>query len=162
MKFKNTKPLKPKKQSLPKKTKEKEARLAESRQAKKLQFPNIYRRITEEKDFPHILKILKKMTIIFVFMAIIVFTLFIAVDLYKNYVQNQQVQAERQKLIHEVNIWKSFSDKYKNYKEVYFQIAVREFQLGNFKTAEQYLKKTLFIDPNYEEALKLEKELNRK
>ena len=126
---------------------------------KKPQFPKIYRRITESKDFPHVLKILKKMLVVFGFAAIFVFILFTLADLERNYVQNQRIQAERQKLIREINIWESFSDKYKNYKEVYFQIAVREFQLGNFKTAEQYLKKSLFIDPNYGEALKLQKEL---
>ena len=129
---------------------------------KKPQFPNIYRRIPERREILYILRILKKMAIVFVFAAIFVFILFILADLERNYVQNQQIQKERQKLIHEINIWKSFSDKYKNYKEVYFQIAAREFQLGNFKTAEQYLKKTLFIDPNYEEALKLQKELESK
>jgi len=154
MKFKNTKPIRPKKQRAPKKIKDKEA--------KKLQFPKISRRFPERKDLLYVLKILKKMTVVFVLTSIAVFILFVAVDLYKNYSKNQQIQAERQKLIHEINIWKSFSDKYKNYKEVYFQIAVREFQLGNFTTAEQYLKKTLFIDPNYEEALKLQKELDNK
>ena len=129
---------------------------------KKPQFPRIYRKITENKDFSQILKILKKMAVFFVFTALVVFISIIAVDLYKNYNENQQIQAQRQKLIHEINIWQSFSDKYKNYKEVYFQIAVREFQLGDFKSAETYLQKTLFIDPNYEEALKLQKELEGK
>ena len=152
MKFKNVK-----------KTSKQLRKLAKSKsEAKKLQFPNIYRRIPERREILHILRILKKMAIVFVFAAIFVFILFILADLERNYVQNQQIQKERQKLIHEINIWKSFSDKYKNYKEVYFQIAAREFQLGNFKTAEQYLKKTLFIDPNYEEALKLQKELESK
>jgi tetratricopeptide (TPR) repeat protein len=129
---------------------------------KKPQFPRIYRIITENKDFPHILKTLKKMIVVFIFTAITVFILFIAFDLYRNFSKNQQIQTQRQKLIHEINIWKSFSEKYKNYKEVYFQIAVREFQLGNFKSARQYLQKTLFIDPNYEEALKLQKELGNR
>jgi tetratricopeptide (TPR) repeat protein len=102
------------------------------------------------------------MIIVFGFAAIFIFILFILVDLERNYIQNQQIQVERQKLIHEINIWKSFSDKYKDYKEVYFQIAVREFQLGDFRSARQYLQKSLFIDPNYEEALKLQKELRDK
>lgn len=152
MKFKNTKSIKPKKQRAPKKTKEK--------RTNRLQFPSIYRKIPERSDFLFVLKILKKIAVVFVFAAIFTFILFVLADLQRNYVQNQHIQAERQKLIHEINIWKSFSDKYKNYKEVYFQIAVREFQLGDFTAAEQYLKKTLFIDPNYEEALKLQKELN--
>lgn len=126
---------------------------------KKPQFPNIYRRITESHDFLHIFK---QMIIVFGFAVIFIFILFILVDLERNYIQNQQIQVERQKLIHEINIWKSFSDKYKDYKEVYFQIAVREFQLGDFRSARQYLQKSLFIDPNYEEALKLQKELGDK
>ncbi|MCL5435197.1 MAG: hypothetical protein M1405_02305 [Patescibacteria group bacterium] len=154
MKFKNTKPFRPKKQRVPRKPKETEA--------KKRQFPRIYRRITENPEFVRILHILKKMTIVSIFTTVVVLILFTAVDLYRNYSKNQQIQAGRQKLIHEINIWKSFSDKYKNYKEVYFQIAVREFQLGNFKSAEAYLQKTLFIDPSYEEALKLQRELENK
>jgi tetratricopeptide (TPR) repeat protein len=154
MKFKNTKPIRPKKQRAPKKTKE--------QKAGKLQFPSIYRKIPERSYFLHVLQILKRMVVFFVFAAIFTLILFLLADLQRNYVQNQHIQAERQKLIHELNIWKSFSDKYKNYKEVYFQIAVREFQLGDFITAGQYLKKSLFIDPNYEEALKLQKELENK
>ncbi len=129
---------------------------------KKPQFPRIYLNITENKDFPHVLKILKKITVVFVFTAVIVFILFTVVDLYRNYLINQQIQIQRQKLTHEINIWKSFSDKYKNYKEVYFQIAVREYELSDFNKANQYLQKALFIDPNYGEALKLQKDLQGK
>ena len=129
---------------------------------RKLQSPRIYRRITESLEFVRILQILKKMTIVFIFTAVVALILFTAANLYRNYSKNQQIQVQRQKLIHEINIWKSFSDKYKNYKEVYFQIAAREFQLGNFKSAKQYLQRTLFIDPNYEEALKLQRELESK
>lgn len=136
--------------------------MSKKKKLKKSQFPSIYRRITENKNFPHILKILNQMAIIFVFTTTVVFIVFITVDLYRNFSKNQQTQVQRQKLIHEINIWKSFSDKYKNYKEVYFQIAVREFELGNFESARLYLQKALFIDPNYEEALKLQKELENK
>jgi tetratricopeptide (TPR) repeat protein len=136
--------------------------MSKKKKLKKPQFPRIYRRITESKDFPHILKILKRMVIIFVFATTVVFIAFITVDLYKNFSKNRQIRVQRQKLIHEINIWKSFSDKYKNYKEVYLQIAVREFELGNFQNARLYLQKTLFIDPNYEEALRLQKELENK
>jgi tetratricopeptide (TPR) repeat protein len=125
-------------------------------------FPNIYRKIPEKKDILHVLKILRKMFIVFAFSVLAVLILFIAVDLYKNFVQNQQIQTQRQKLIHEIKIWESFSDKYSNYKEVYFQIALRQFQLGDFTLARQNLQKSLFIDPNYEEALKLQKELNKR
>lgn len=127
---------------------------------KKPQFPRIYRRITENKDFLHALKVFKKMVIVFVFTVLVASTLFVAVDLYKNFAKNQQIQTQRQKLIHEINIWQNFSEKYPNYKEVYFQIAVREYELGDFNKANLYLQKALFLDPNYTEALKLQRILN--
>jgi tetratricopeptide (TPR) repeat protein len=154
MKFKNVKPFRPKKKRAPRKPKENEA--------KKRQFPRISLNIPERAALLHLFKILRQMAIIFVFAALFVFVLFTAVNIYRNYVTNNNLQSQRQKLIHERNVWESFAEKYKNYKEVYFQIAVREYQLGNFTSAKEYLRKSLFIDPNYEEALKLQKELNSK
>ena len=127
---------------------------------KKLQFPRNYRGITEDKNFLYALKVFKKMTVVFIFTSLIVFILYIGVDLYKNFGKNQQIQAQRQKLTHEINLWQNFSEKYPNYKEVYFQIAVREYELGDFTKANQHLQKALFIDPNYTEALKLQRILN--
>ena len=124
---------------------------------KKPQFPRNYLRITENKDFLQILIVFKKMTIVFIFAVLIIFILIFVFDLYKNFVKNQQVQTQRQKLTHEINIWKNFSEKYPNYKEVYFQIAVREYELGDFGKANSYLQKTLLLDPNYNEALKLQR-----
>lgn len=129
---------------------------------KKPQFPRNYRRITENKDFLHALRIFKKMLILFIFFAFFIFILFLAADLFKNIKKYQEISFQRQKLIHEINIWQNFSDKYKNYKEAYFQIAVREYKLGDFVKTNQYLQKALLIDPNYDEAIKLEKVLNNK
>lgn len=129
---------------------------------KNLHFPRNYRRITENKNFLHVFKILKKMTIIFVFAAIIIFIIGISYDLYRNFALNQQIQLQRQKLNREINLWESFLEKYKNYKEVYFQIAAREYELKNFDKAKQYLQKAFLIDPNYEEGLRLQKELENK
>ena len=130
--------------------------------AKNLKFPRIYRKIPEHLEFLHVLENLKKMAIVFAFASVFVFILFITADLYKNFINIRQIQAQRQKLIHEIKLWESFSEKYKNYKEVYFQIAIREFELGNFNKVRQSLQKALFIDPNYEEALKLQKEIKGK
>jgi tetratricopeptide (TPR) repeat protein len=129
---------------------------------KKPQFPRIYRGFTENPKTVPVLNVLKQMIIIFVFSAILVFILFVGFDLYKNYVFYNQIQAERQKLTHDIKLWESFLDKYKNYKEVYFQIAVREYELKNFDKTGQYLQKALLIDPNYQEAIKLQKLLEGK
>jgi tetratricopeptide (TPR) repeat protein len=154
MKFKNTKPFRPKKPRAPRKSKEEKA--------KKRQFPKIYLKIPEKKAVLRVLRILRRMAIIFVFAVILVLILFTSANLYRHYIQNRQIQNGRQKLVHEINTWKSFAGKYSSYKEVYFQIAVREYQLGDFASAQNYLQKSLYIDPGYEEALKLQKELEGK
>ncbi len=128
----------------------------------KPQFPRISRIFPESHKFVQFITIFKKMFLAFVFTSIFVFMLFILADLYRNYGENQIVQAQREKLISEINTWKSFSQKYPNYKEVYFQIAVREFELGKYSEAGNYLQKALFIDPSYGEALKLKKALTGK
>lgn len=125
--------------------------------AKKPQFPKNSRFIPE--SFSHYIRILKNMTVIFTFASLLVFGFFLFFDLYLNYVNFSRLSLERQKLISEVNTWESFSQKYPNYKEVYFQIAVREFELGDYQSSIKYLQKALFIDPNYQDALKLKKEL---
>ena len=129
---------------------------------KKPQFPRISRIFPEAHVNSQFLTIFKKMFIAFIFTSVFVFILFTLADLYRNFDKNQKVQVEREKLTSEINIWKSFSQKYPNYKEVYFQMAVREFELGDFSQSETYLQKALFIDPNYQEALKLKKELEGK
>ena len=128
----------------------------------KPQFPRISRIFPERHKFVQFVTIFKKMFLAFVFTSIFVFILFISADLYRNYGENQTIQAQREKLTSEINTWKSFSQKYPNYKEVYFQIAVREFELGNYSETGNYLQKALFIDPSYGEALKLKKALTGK
>ena len=89
MKFKNTKPIKAKKQRAPRKTKDSKL--------KKLQFPSIYRRIPEKQEIMHVFQILKKMAIFFIFAVMTLILLLTAIDLYVNYIQNQQIQDQRQK-----------------------------------------------------------------
>ena len=129
---------------------------------KKPQFPRISRIFPETFINLQLLAIFKKMFIAFIFTSVFIFILFTLADLYRNFEKNQKIQLQREGLTSEINIWKSFSQKYPNYKEVYFQMAVREFELGDLLQSGTYLQKALFIDPNYQEALKLKKELEIK
>ncbi len=152
MKFKGTKPLKNQK-------KNSSIKPAVKKQEVKGKFPRNSRFIPEKPFFTGLAEPLKKMSIFFVFLTLLAFIMLASVNLYKNYLKEQTIEAKRQKIVSEANIWKSFAQKYPNYKEVYFQIAVREFELGDLRSSVNYLQKALYIDPNYGEALALKKQL---
>ena len=150
MKFKGIKSLKNRTKKVSKK------------RANKKKFPSISRVITENENFFSLLNVLEKMAIIFIFLSTFTFLMFTSVDLYRSFVKYENLNNQRQKLTSEISLLKSFSVSYKNSKEVYLQIAVREYELGDFKSAGFYLQKALYIDPNYEDALVLQKTLEGK
>lgn len=132
---------------------------AKKTKQKTSKFPSISRTITEKFLLSQVLPVLKNMAVIFIFTSIFVFLLLVVVDLYKTAVSYEKIKSQRQKITLEINTLKAFSQKFTNYKEVYFQIAVREYELGNFNKANEYLQKALYLDPGYGDALQLQKEL---
>lgn len=78
-------------------------------------------------------------------------------DLYQNFQEKQRVGEDRQKIISEVIFWESVINKYKGYRDAYFNLAVLEYKMKNFEKARVYLQKTLDIDPNFDAGRKLEK-----
>ena len=120
------------------------------------QFPNIYRIITESSFFK---KPIAFMSIILVFLIVILILAGIAVfsvKLYNYFNSYRQISAQRQNLEEKINFWQSIADKYEGYKDAYFQIALLEYRLGNFEKAKEYNNKALLLDPNFEDAKKLE------
>lgn len=140
------------------------------------QFPKIYRIITEshvfvkvdklairllnqpksKKYMPWITKILAVFAIIILSFGIIIFTF----KIYENIAAYTKVVLERQNLRSQISFWKSISEKYEGYKDAYFRIALLEYRLGNFDKAKEYNQKALFLDPNFEDAKKLEEILS--
>jgi len=173
MKFKNIKKH-PKKKAVVKKASVK--KVGES--GKKLQFPNIYRIITERGVFknppkltfrlslqPKLKKFLIILAAIITFTLLVVFTIgivFFGVKVYQNYQQTRQIYAQRQQIQSKINFWQSIADKYPGFKDAYFQMAILDYSLGNFKMAKLENQKTLVLDPNFEDAKKLETVLDKK
>jgi tetratricopeptide (TPR) repeat protein len=142
------------------------------------QFPNIYRFITETKFVKVVGKWwfrlsnqakLKKFALILsgilVFWIILVLSIGIiifGVNFVKNYNVFQKLSEKRQNLSSQISFWQSVSQKYPGYKDAYFQIAILEYQLGDLQSSEINNQKALILDPNFENAIKLEKILNKK
>ena len=76
--------------------------------------------------------------------------------------QTHQVSLERQEMQERINFWQSIANKYEGYKDAYFQMAILDYQLGNFQKAKTENKKALTLDPNFEDAKKLELLLENK
>ena len=173
MKFKNIK-KDPKKKTYVKKVPVKKV----ENSGKKSQFPSIYRIITERGVFKKPLKLsfslslqpkLKKFLFIFatiaVFIIIVVFAAGIglfSVKLYQNYQKITQVNAQRQQIQSKINFWQSIADKYDGYKDAYFQMAILDYSLGNFKKAKVENQKALTLDPNFDDAKNLNVVLENK
>jgi hypothetical protein len=166
MKFKNIKPTKRRKAPPVKKPQPK--KIGES--GKKRQFPNIYRIITERLTFrllwrPKLGKlalfVLASISILISLVLVAGIVVF-AVITYQNLNQAVQINNQRQDLQGKANFWQSISDRYDGYKDAYFQKALLEYKLGQIDKSKQDNLKALFLDPNFEDAKKLEMVLDSK
>ncbi len=166
MKFKNIKQVKRRKAPPVKKPKQK--RVEDS--GKKRQFPNIYRIITERLTFklswqPKIGKlaffVLASISILISLVLVVGIVVFAAIT-YQSLNQAAQINNQRQDLQGKANFWQSISDRYDGYKDAYFQKALLEYKLGQIDKAKQDNLKALLLDPNFEDAKKLEMVLDSK
>jgi tetratricopeptide (TPR) repeat protein len=139
---------------------------------KNLQFPSIYRVITESRLLKDVKNItirlnwqskhgkyaLYILTIISVFIAfLLVLGIFLtSISFYQKASDYRKISQERKSIQEKINFWQSIINKYEGYKDAYFQIALLEFKRGNIKKALEYNKKALLLDPNFEDSKKLQ------
>ncbi|MFH1832813.1 MAG: hypothetical protein ABH816_01415 [Candidatus Levyibacteriota bacterium] len=121
------------------------------------------------KIFPSISRVITETSLkraIWLWLIILVITLniaflicigFVGLNIYQNFQKKEKIALERQKIAKEIIYWKNITDKYSDYRDGYFQLAVLEYKLGDIKASKQYLEKTLELDPNFEEGRRLEK-----
>lgn len=129
-----------------------------SKTHKEKQFPNIFRFITEAPIVKNLKKYQKRLILAGFFSALIFLGIVIvSVDMYRNIQKKTQLEKEKAKILNQIKNWKSISEKYRGYRDAYFQLALLEYQLKNLAKANEYLQKTLLLDPNYKEGRKLEK-----
>lgn len=67
------------------------------------------------------------------------------------------LQKERARAEEEVVFWEKVVEKYPDYRDAYFKIALLEYQLGNTQKSKDYLQKTLGLDPNFDKGRELER-----
>jgi hypothetical protein len=166
MKFKNIQPTKHRKAPSVKKPQPK--KIGDS--GKKRQFPNIYRFITERMSFrlswrPKLSRLaFLTLASISILISLVLTTGIIisAIIIYQNLNQTVQINNQRQDLQSKANFWQSISDKYDGYKDAYFQKALLEYKLGQIDKSKQDNLKALLLDPNFEDAKKLEMVLDSK
>jgi hypothetical protein len=117
------------------------------------QFPNIFRTIPENK-----------VSFVLISPLIIVLLLFVLIlckDIYSNAIILLSIANKKAEIKSKINFWKSIADKYDGYKDAYFQIAVLEYSLGNFSLSKQFVNKAFLLDPDFDNAKRLQEVLDK-
>lgn len=66
-------------------------------------------------------------------------------------------EQERIRIQEEVGFWEQVVEKYPDYRDAYFKIALLEYQLGSTVKSKEFLQKTLLLDPNFDKGRELER-----
>ena len=116
------------------------------------QFPKIFRFIP---DYRYYLFLLADFPIIVVgffsgvmLTGIILQSFFLAANIQKL----QALQTKRTALENQIQIFSNLTKMYPSYRDLYLQLAVREYRLGNITLAKAYAHQALRVDPNSQEA----------
>lgn len=133
----------------------------------KLEFPSIYRTITEKLRFKPLANLGKFYTytsIVLTFIVVILLLglmVFVSFEFGQNFTKYQNLHMQRQDLKSKINFWNSVSEKYDGYPDAYLNLANLYFQLNDFKNAKKYLDIALLLNPDLDKALILEERLKR-
>ena len=130
-------------------------------------FPSISRFITEKVFLKShykakAQKIYAYISIPLIFLVIVILLIltgFVGYKLSIDYFKYQDLQYKRQQGYSKINFWKSIAEKYNGYPEAYFNIAVLYYELGELNNSQNYLTKTLLLNPDYPNADKLKNKL---
>lgn len=128
------------------------------------QSPRNYRTITERfKKFNRKYSLLKKLkleALVFLYVVTIFSILILCFNLLTNLQKQKEINFQREKIQSEIKLWQDVADKFKNYKEAYYQLAVLEYKLGEIEKSKFYIEKSLYLDPSFDKARELKKILN--
>src|SRR5262249_29569956 len=123
------------------------------------QFPKIFRFIP---DYHRYLIRLSDFPLLFVgFFSGVMLTGIIlqSIFLYNNLQKLQAIGVKRSALEDQAQILSNLTKSYPSYRDLYLQVAVIEYRLGNTTQAKAYADRALVIDPNFQAAIDLESKL---
>lgn len=143
-----------------------------------MKFPRNSRSITENKFFLRLNKswnnffakkqvkkavlIISSVLVFLLILNLTIGSILLGLMIYKNLKNVRSINSQREKMQSDINFWTSVANKYPGFKDAYFRVAVLEYNLGDFKKAEAFNSEALVLDPNYKNALDLEKILLKK
>jgi hypothetical protein len=70
-------------------------------------------------------------------------------------------QAMQSAIVSEITHWQKVTQKYSDYRDGYFQLALLQYQLGNEQLANRYVEKSLAVDPNFASGRAFQEKLAR-
>lgn len=135
------------------------------KEVKKTKSPSNSRIISSSVDRPDpakLFKIYRGILKVFIAFIFIIAVIIVFADLQKNLEIKQNIDFQRQNLTKELNFWKDFISKHKDYRDAYFQASILEYRLGSVSKAKAYVEKGLSLDPNSKDGKKLEQFLVNK
>lgn len=111
--------------------------------------------------FPRISRVItEKWFLIGLVCGILLVGIFIvASNIQANIQEKKDLEQKRETIKQQITYWQENARKYPGYRDAYFQLALLEYQLGDAQSSQNYLNKVESIDPNFQEAQKLEKVL---
>lgn len=143
VKFKNIKP-KQKQSQKPKKKEVKVEKKPEEKNTKKREFPNIYRAITERKFWLYVISILS-----------VIGMVLIGIGFWRYIGQVEEIKTQRAAIGRHSAYLRDLAIQYPGDRDIFLQLALDQYSLGDMKQANIYVEKSLVLDPNYLPALKL-------
>jgi len=129
---------------------------------KAAKFPNISRLITERVFKATKNKVAVASIYTVIYLAMLVVVVYLAINLYQNLKTYQNVSSEKTIITNQIKSWQSIIKTYPNFKDAYLQLAVLEYRLGDYEKSRIYCDKALFLDPEYSDAIELNKKLRGK
>jgi len=93
---------------------------------------------------------------LFLVLVFILVATVVGIDFKKNLQTKQNIDSQRITLEKNLNFWENFISKHQDYRDAYIQASIIEYKLGNTLKARTYVEKSLVLDPNSSEGLKVE------
>jgi tetratricopeptide (TPR) repeat protein len=113
------------------------------------EFPRIFRFIPESFLRPRSTSIYPKLFVISFLSGLVLIAIFVqSILLLRNLRLTKQLEAQRMQLEKEIAYWQQITQKYPDYRDVYFKLASLEYQRGNIQQAQNDIQKAFSVDPN--------------
>jgi len=91
----------------------------------------------------------------FIFIFLVATTI-VMLDIQRDLHEKRNIDSQRKFLTEDLNFWANFIAKHQDYRDAYIQASILEYKLGDTSKARMYIEKSLILDPNSSEGLKVE------